>query len=574
MRKHFVLEEMLLVSMRERGARRICFSPATTVITGKNNSGKSCVIKSLMYTFGAEPVKFEQDWLRLEVASLVRFRIGGQRWSAFRYRGMYVISNEESGVRTLYRSAVTGLGPAFGQLVDFQIRLTVNRSGDVEQAPPSYYWLPFYVDQDSSWADAWSAFRGLGMFADWKAAVAGFHSGYRPAKWYEVRADVALLKKQIETPEARVKALERVLGDLKSELAGVPWDVDVDAFGSEVAQLLSELDVLRKEEGKYRRGITRLKDRRALVEAQIDVVRRTHRELSRDFRFSAQEVPDHVNCPTCGTGFANDFGQRFGLVDDELRTQDIEFELLEDLNGVEDELGKADSQLSAARASSEAIRTILQATQGAVTLEDLVDLKSRRKLATMIEQQLVEVKSDLAQLRMTIEEAESEMASLDSKDRRSRVLDDFRQRYDSGLRALGVTNVDGVDASSVFPSIPGTGSTLPRALLAYYFAFAETAKLHGTAAIGPMIIDAPNQQEQDPENLGRIMRYIRDHAMKWGQAVVGCVDQAGVDFEGKVIEIDEHDRVLVPGEYTNVREEIQPYLAMSASDSPLFGGRL
>ena len=53
--KSLQLENMLLVSHREKKARKIDFDPEVTVIKGENDTGKSSVIKSIQTAFGASP---------------------------------------------------------------------------------------------------------------------------------------------------------------------------------------------------------------------------------------------------------------------------------------------------------------------------------------------------------------------------------------------------------------------------------------------------------------------------------------------------------------------------------------
>ena len=52
------------------------------------------------------------------------------------------------------------------------------------------------------------------------------------------------------------------------------------------------------------------------------------------------------------------------------------------------------------------------------------------------------------------------------------------------------------------------GSNLPRALLAYYFSFLNVMDKYSTSTFCPIVIDSPNQQEQDGENRKAIMSFI------------------------------------------------------------------
>ena len=49
-----------------------------------------------------------------------------------------------------------------------------------------------------------------------------------------------------------------------------------------------------------------------------------------------------------------------------------------------------------------------------------------------------------------------------------------------------------------------------RGLLAYYYSILHLMKEHSTAAFCPIIIDSPNQQDQDFVNLKKMLGFIRD----------------------------------------------------------------
>jgi len=53
---------MFLISMAEKKAKKVKFHPQTTLILGGNDTGKSCLLKSIYSTFGAEPSIIHPNW--------------------------------------------------------------------------------------------------------------------------------------------------------------------------------------------------------------------------------------------------------------------------------------------------------------------------------------------------------------------------------------------------------------------------------------------------------------------------------------------------------------------------------
>lgn len=85
-------ESLELLSCRESKARKIEFHPRLTVIQGENDVGKSSVIKSLYWAFGATPPKFHSSWKSANVKALVTFAVDDIRYSILRDQDMFGIS--------------------------------------------------------------------------------------------------------------------------------------------------------------------------------------------------------------------------------------------------------------------------------------------------------------------------------------------------------------------------------------------------------------------------------------------------------------------------------------------------
>src|SRR5690554_2282071 len=78
--KRFVLSEIMLLSHREKKAKAVELNPHRTVIYGKNDTGKSSLIKSIYEAFGANPRKSNPKWVNLSPIILVTFLIDGVKY--------------------------------------------------------------------------------------------------------------------------------------------------------------------------------------------------------------------------------------------------------------------------------------------------------------------------------------------------------------------------------------------------------------------------------------------------------------------------------------------------------------
>jgi hypothetical protein len=115
--------------------------------------------------------------------------------------------------------------------------------------------------------------------------------------------------------------------------------------------------------------------------------------------------------------------------------------------------------------------------------------------------------------------------------------------------------------------ISETGSCLPRAYLAYYFSFLHVMREYSSAVYGPIILDSPNQQAQDMTNLPKMMKFIRDRRPANTQLILGTEDLCGVDFSGKIIELNEKQSLLQESDYEEVYAEVIPLLEKAMKGS-------
>ena len=179
--------EILLLSAKEKTARRVKFQSLVTVIKGENDCGKSCLIKSLYAAFGANPKRVHPNWNKLSVTLLVYFDIDGTYHRILKSGRQFTIFNDDGDILGSYGSVTKGLGPFFATLFNFHLELT-NSSGEPEQATPAFLFLPFYFDQDASWVDNWDSFDSLRQFRTYRPAIAQFHTGIKPNEYYKAKS--------------------------------------------------------------------------------------------------------------------------------------------------------------------------------------------------------------------------------------------------------------------------------------------------------------------------------------------------------------------------------------------------
>lgn len=555
--KNLQLENMLLVSHKEKKARKIKFDPEVTLIKGENDTGKSSVIKSIQYAFGANPHNLHKNWKNADIITLVKFNLDGISYYIYRHRNSFSIFDTTKNIIGTYNSVTHELAPKLAEIFDFRLKLT-DRDGRSVTPPPAYLMLPFYIDQDKGWIGTWGSFTNLGQFSHWKSRVAGYHFGIKPDKWYELESQKKNLELERDEPKRQIKAIQAIRDKTLSDFSGINFDLNIDNFRKEIDELLNRCNILKDEEQKYKNSILKSKIERIRIEAQIEIVAKTHDELSEDYKFSSK-IDDVIDCPTCGAHYSNSFVERFEIARDTETCVDLLSSLRGDLSNLNNDISDSEVQIHKTRNLKLGINQLLAKKQGKIKLKDIIELESKKSLLVHLDKETDEYTEIIGNIDKKIGGIRDNMEEYDDPKRRKKIVDKYGESLRKNTIRLGVNSLDDKVYKNITPVIEESGSDLPRAILAYFFTSLEAIENNGNATYFPIVIDAPNQQEQDKDNLEKILKFIKSNRPKGKQLILGLVDSGSIEFEGKILTFNKKHSVLDEKFYQDGAEEMKHF---------------
>ncbi|MGR0480865.1 MAG: hypothetical protein ACTFAL_05530 [Candidatus Electronema sp. V4] len=422
--KNLKLKSILLVSHRERRARKIEFHPQVTVIKGENDTGKSSLIKSILLAFGAEPHNIHHRWKDADVLLLVNFEIDGIEYSIYRHRDSFSLFDKQQAHIGRYSSVTNELAPALGKLFNFKLRL-VDRYNKSLIPPPSYLLLPFYIDQDKGWTSTWNSFQRLGQFCDWKQRVISYHFGIKPDKWYELDARKKNLSSSMDEPQRQYNTIKNLKDETRDKISRVDFDIDIISFENEIDSLIEECNELKLYENSYRSSMSELKTEKIRIQAQIEIVVQTHDELSQDYKFAIESLGNFVVCPTCGSHHENSFAERFSIANDTETCVDLLSSLKDDLSRVDEEIKSVNELLNRSIEKQHSINSILSKKQGRVKLNDLIKIEGKRELYKHINAKLLNYEGIIEGISNDIKKIEEDMDGYVDKNRKDEIIKSY-----------------------------------------------------------------------------------------------------------------------------------------------------
>lgn len=551
-------QSCLLVSHKERRARRIVFHPRATVLKGPNDTGKSSIVKSLYQALGADPAEQHPRWKGASVCSLLTFTLDGETFHAYRKASTYAIFRG-ADLLGVYRSVTNELGPKLAELLEFQLKLP-DRNGQMVVPPPAYAFLPFYCDQDKGWTDTWVSFAKLSQFKDWRREVVHYHTGIKSSGYYKAMEKRAIAQAKRVEPNAERSALSQMLSRQVETQSDIDSEIDPEVFKREIEVLVEKHNALSQGRESYRRKLIDLNAKRVQLVAQKEILEKVRTELHADYTFSVESIPeDTVQCPTCGQVHENSFSERFAIAQDEAKTADLMGQVSNDLVTTIEAIDKERASYRDISTQVDQVQEILAHKHKNVTFKEIVRREGEKEYLARVAHRIQELDAAIGALDRTIEDANAQMAAADSPKRKAAIIDTYRALMASYLKQLQVESLSEVDYKQIDFKIHETGSDRPRAVLAYMFSILNLIRDAQNTPDCPIVLDSPNQQDQDPENHALMLKFIRDQRPPRSQLVLCLVDDCAMDFGGSVINLTQKDFVLSQDEYSEHARTLAPF---------------
>ena len=337
------------------------------------------------------------------------------------------------------------------------------------------------------------------------------------------------------------------------------FDIDVKSYKKEIDRLLKHCEVLSKKENTYKEKLIELETEKIRLDAQKEIVMKAKSELFADYNFATLIDEEAVDCPTCGATYSNSFAERFNIACDEDRCVNLLQGIRENLDKITNQIEDHKNFLEETSDELIEVNSLLESKQGEITLRVLIENEGKKEVAKTLQANLDEIQSDIAKIDNELREIKILLKKYIDKKRANEIKAFYRSSMRRNLNLLDVSSLEESAYKKIEASIKETGSDQPRALLAYFFSILQVIEEYGSSAFCPIIIDAPNQQEQDEINLRKMLDFIRANKPSNSQMVLALVDDCSIDFGGDIIQMDEKNYALSEREYSNVSGEISYY---------------
>lgn len=569
MKRTVVYHALSLVSERDEKARRLEFSPTHNLLAGENETGKSRILKHLVWALGCEPsARNAGNWDSNIVAS-VELSIDGKRFTFVRTGVHQRAAFDDAGRLLLGTESAKKWVRFFADTFGYPLKLQRPKEGEFALAGPEYAVLPFYIDQEGGWGRKWSNFTKLGQFARWEAPVLESFTGLRPLKYFELQLTRDDMAQQLRDAHAQVKVQSSAYSQVRAMLPATEAKLDEGLFAQELKAMSAKVALLGKEEDTVRKALFDVTQQLQERTAELQLVTRAEGDLVEDLAYLSK-VPDDgmIACPTCGQEHGVTFRARLDLASDAKDAHQLVLQVRDQLRKLRDEDSKLRIKLKNVTSQMAQLRTSMERHNGDTSVSDVVIAKSLdtiqmayEKTARAMQERIKVIDADKAAL-------DTELEGLIDKEKMKLVRADFKASVKSHADRLNVAAEEIKSVKIGGRPAMASGSSGPRIYLAMHLALLEMHAKHGAGPTFPFIVDTPRQQGLDDKNTAKLLDAIYGHADV--HQIFVANESVPNSWEGrkncKIIGFEEKRNVLWESEYRANLDKMAPFVgAMQAA---------
>jgi hypothetical protein len=561
--KSLKFNQLLVMSNSLKSANQFKFKEHLNLITADDNSvGKSTLVKLLFWGLGCEPA-LDNAWESTDCQTLVEFSINNNKYKVKRYKN--IVKLKENDDDYIEYEKITGeFSIKMAQIFEFKALLK-SYSNKLETPPPAFYFLPFYIDQKKSWANAWGNFENLTQYASWKNSIIKYHVGLLSPAFFEFETSKFEKKDEKNEYETQIDKIDTALEIVEEYIPETTFvTLNKPQFEELTDKIKAELIHLQTEQETKISELAYCQGEKVYLEQQKALTVGIINELDADYKFSIENVnSDEIECPLCGIVHENTIVNRSSILTDKAQAEN-------QLTTIQNSLGKIEKRF-------DKVNKDLILTEGKISiLNEKFTLKEKDEVSdtsniiesiagNSIKQKVIKDKEvkiiEVDKLQTDIKEITKEQKKLISKEETEIINNKFLslfQKYIEILEAEAV-NLSDINSPLDYNKVIKEGGAAEgsRAILAYYLAIYKMVGEQGNEVNGPIVIDTPNQQEQSDSNYANIVTLLTQEIDNTNQVILCAMENEHVEPFKKTAHIIKlgKDKLLSKEKFELIKKE-------------------
>lgn len=554
--KNIRFKEILLLSYREKKARRISLDSDVVVIKGGNGTGKSCLLKSLYGVFGAQVNKYPEGWDPHFIVVLLKFQIDGVTHRALRIGKDYYLLNPDNTAFSETNSMeeqVKALSILFG----FDLYYYSDQS-QKKRLPVGCFFMPFYIDQDSGWQQPWSSFTQVGN-EQVKRNVMLYYTGVVNYDYYLSKSHLLSLQSEYRRWKNEKTIQNNFISIIRDKLKSHnTMSLTEDAFKQEIDTFVTKIQDLKEKQNKILKELEELYYDKLFKEGRVASLHANIKAIEDDFNYALQH-DDLLICPVCGAQTENTALARLGMNVDKEDSRELIMKYKMELDEIKRRIERANKKSDELKKQIGEIETLITTKKEEYTLKEYLDNKVIEKLQELFFENEQEFDENIQRVEYDIKEEEDKLKSLKGSNRLKVILDDFNACMHMYSKELG-SSFDKNKVHGLGEKIKGSGSSHPKETLAYFFSYLTIMHKYSTPIMLPIVIDEFKQNGTTDQSIDKMIGFAINHRPNNGQVIYSVSDDYMAKGNNVMTITLDGETLMNENDFASVRIEIDDIL--------------
>ena len=564
--KRLLLKKLIVISRSEQSSLEVPFKKGLNIILGGNKTGKSSLIKSIFTALGCDCSKIEKDWKNLISTYLLYFEYGDEQYCVLRCGKEFSIMKEEKNNYTcvINTEKFQLFCDKLMEIFEVNMQCVISNNSEIINVTTPLLFRFQYIDQDDGWSDIGNEFKNVRYIKDWKGDTNKFITGYLNNDYYKLKAKKIQLSNDKEEKLKELKSNEMFVNSIshdlkkKSQLENLNQLNTVDDVQKKLIKLRNDTDDLRKKEYSIKEKMIKLDNNIFMKKIELNNIYKNIEETQKDISF-AMEQDEEIICPICGTKHKNSLNEQLNLSAGLENSEKLRNILEDKINDFKEQLMNFNNEYEDIKNKILKNEELIKDSKEMLSYEELYKNKGKYELYNKCNQELVKIESKYKNLIGEIGALDEQIKEIKSKKRKNEITMQLKDKCKTFAEKINLPSTY-IKFRDLVQVIDHTGSETPRLVYMYQSALYLYNLERGGNPFNFYVIDTPNQQGQDEDNLECIFKSMELLLSNKGQVIVGTERKTGLEEKANnIINLSTKRKCLNSEKYNEHINQLQSY---------------
>ena len=564
--KRLLLKKLIVISRSEQSSLEVPFKKGLNIILGGNKTGKSSLIKSIFTALGCDCSKIEKDWKNLISTYLLYFEYGDEQYCVLRCGKEFSIMKEEKNNYTcvINTEKFQLFCDKLMEIFEVNMQCVISNNSEIINVTTPLLFRFQYIDQDDGWSDIGNEFKNVRYIKDWKGDTNKFITGYLNNDYYKLKAKKIQLSNDKEEKLKELKSNEMFVNSIshdlkkKSQLENLNQMNTVDDVQKKLIKLRNDTDDLRKKEYSIKEKMIKLDNNIFMKKIELNNIYKNIEETQKDISF-AMEQDEEIICPICGTKHKNSLNEQLNLSAGLENSEKLRNILEDKINDFKEQLMNFNNEYEDIKNKILKNEELIKDSKEMLSYEELYKNKGKYELYNKCKQELVKIESKYKNLIGEIGALDEQIKEIKSKKRKNEITMQLKDKCKTFAEKINLPSTY-IKFRDLVQVIDHTGSETPRLVYMYQSALYLYNLERGGNPFNFYVIDTPNQQGQDEDNLDCIFKSMELLLSNKGQVIVGTERKTGLEEKANnIINLSTKRKCLNSEKYNEHINQLQSY---------------